>query len=212
MTLTTQPFSFEISTPPGWVQVPSGLLDVEQVEEWMNRITKLTNSGVPPAIESMARLVLERLNDETSEFGAYFLDIFDEESNEQPYVVFAVLTLIPGSLNGEECPTVQELAEQVRATYGDTLVTVRDLSTGDGRDCISSSMITKKSFDSGGEKIETEYLDLRIFIPLPEFDQIVSLLLVTPNAELEEEFRELFETIASTLRFEVAPEEDLAPS
>jgi hypothetical protein len=212
LTSISQLFTFEISTPQGWVQIPSGLLDEGQVEEWMIRISKLTDAGIPPAIESIARLVLERLNDQSSEFGAYFLDVFNDQMDEPPYVVFALLTLIPGNLEGEECPSVQDLAEQVRSAYGSTLTSTREIRTGDARECLSTSMVTKKSLGSGEDLIETEYLDLRVFVPLPEFDQIVSLLLVTPNVELEEEFQELFETIASTLAFEAAPEEDLAPS
>lgn len=178
----------------------------------MTRISKLTDSGIPPAIESIAKLLLERLNDQSSEFGAYFLDVFHDQIEEPPYVVFALLTLIPGDLEGEECPSVKDLAEQVRSAYGSTLTSTREIRTRDARECLSTSMVTKKSLGSGEDNVETEYLDLRIFVPLPEFDQIVSLLLVTPNVELEEEFQELFETIASTLRFDSAPEEELTPS
>jgi len=212
MTLISKPFIFEISTPPGWVQIPSETLDQDQVVEWLNRISKITDAGIPTAIDSIARLILERLNSETSEFGSYFLDIFNEEPDEPPYLVFALLTLVPGNLEGEECPSVEDLAEQVKSTYGETLVSVREVRTEQDRSCLSTAMVTTKTYGVGEDQIESQHLDLRVFVPLPEFDQIVSLLLVTPNVELEEDFRELFESIAATLRFEAAPEEDLEPS
>lgn len=212
MTPISRPYTFEIATPPGWTQVPTEGLDQDQVFDWLSRISKFTDAGIPPAIESIARLILERLNNETSEFGAYFLDIFNEEPGEPAYVVFALLTLIPGSLQGEECPTIQELGDQVRSTYGDSLVSVREIRTEDGRECLSTSMIVTKSLGEGDDRLESQNLDLRVFVPLPEFDQIVSLLLVTPNIELEEDFRDLFETIASTMRFEAASEDAIIPS
>jgi len=212
MSNMTTPFSFQISMPPGWVQVPTESLDQDQVAEWLGRISKLADVGIPPAIESIARIILERLNSETSEFGSYFLDVFNSEPNEPPYLVFALLTLIPGSLEGEECPSLEDLAQQVKSRYGDTLASVSEIRTEEGRDCLSTAMVTTKTYGDGEEQIESQHLDLRVFVPLPEFDQIVSLLLVTPNVELEESFRELFESIAGTLRFEAAPEEDLEPS
>lgn len=212
MTLISRPFTFEISTPPGWIQVPSESLDQDQVVEWLSRISKITDAGIPTAIESIARLILERLNSETSEFGSYFLDVFNEEPDEPPYFVFALLTLIPGNLEGEECPSVEELGEQVKSTYGATLVSVREVRTEQGRPCLSTAMVTKRTDGDGDDRVESQNLDLRVLVPLPEFDQIVSLLLVTPNVELEEEFRDLFESIAATLRFEAASEEDISLS
>ena len=212
MTMISRPFSFEISTPPGWVQVPAESFDQDQVVEWLSRISKLTDAGIPTAIDSIARLILERLNSETSEFCSYFLDVFNDEPSEPPYLVFALLTLIPGNLEGEECPGLEELAQQIKSTYGDTLVSVNEIRTEEGRDCLSTAMVTTKTYGDGEDQIESQHLDLRVFVLLPEFDQIVSLLLVTPNIELEEDFRELFESIAGTLRFEAAPDEDLEPS
>lgn len=212
MTQNTPAFNFKISTPNDWVHVPSGNLDGGQFTEWINQVTRLSNLGIPPAVGSIMRLVLEQINDESSEFGAYFLDVFDVEGDGEPYIVFAILTLIPGSLGGEECPSVQELEEQVRATYGDTLTQTKKIRTGDGRECLLTSIVVDRVFGTGEERVNAKYVDLRVLVPLKEFDQIVSLLLVTPNIELEEEFRELFETIASTLRFEAASEEDLTRS
>lgn len=212
MAKISSPFTFEISTPAGWIHVPTGEDDQKSVEEWLGRIADLADVGIPPAFDSIARIMLERLNDDTSEFGSYFLDVFMDEPTGEPYMVFALLTLMPGSLEGEECPSIAELEAQVKSTYGDTLSSTRQIRTEQGRNGLTTSMISRKSYGIDSADVEVEYLDLRIFIPLPELDQIVSLLLVTPNVELESEFRDLFEAIASTLRFEAAQTEDLPTS
>ncbi len=209
MAKNSSPFTFEISTPAGWIHVPTAELDQNSAEDWLDRIADLADVGIPPAFDSIARIMLERLNDDTSEFGSYFLDVFMDEPTGEPYVVFALLTLMPGNLEGEECPSIAELEAQVKSTYGDTLSSTREIRTEQGQECLSLSLISRKSYGIDSAKVEVEYLDLRIFIPLPQFDQIVSLLLVTPNVELEDEFRDLFEAVASTLRFEAAPMEEL---
>lgn len=207
----TTPFDFEIATPPGWIHVPVGADNDGQIDQWMERLGKLAGANVPPLVDSFARLALERLCDEDAEFGSYYLDLFQhDDPNEPPYLVLALLTLIPGRLDGEACPSLDQLAAQLRSTYGSSLLSVREILTEDGRQCLSTSMINTTTLGDGDQRIESRAVDMRVYVPAPEFDQIITLLCVTPNIELETELRELFETIAATLRLEPAEESELS--
>jgi hypothetical protein len=195
---------FGLDLPIGWVEIAPDLTTELDLEQRLERAARLSDFGIPPAIESLLTSFLEWAATGEVIFAAYLFDVIAtaaDPASLQP--LLAILTVSASSLSGYDENTLDDFRAELVRAYGDELVGASLLTTAEDRAGMAVQIRRKSSIpQADGDAVDVDYVDLRAYIPVPETGQLAVLSMVSANTDFERELAELFGSLVPTFALE----------